>query len=218
MTHTNVIIVDDHALMRSGLKLILANQDDIHVVGEADNGVEALQLIESTQPDIVLLDISMPGMNGLECLQTIRGKFPTIKVILLTMHEDMQYLRQGLANGAMGYVLKKSADDVLYQAIRTVCSGSMFLPASTGKIITSGSDARQGQKNVGFDKPLSEKEKKVLGLIAMGYTNAEIAEQLIISVKTVETYKYRIMEKLQTRKRSELVKYAVQNGLTESGD
>lgn len=218
MTHTNVIIVDDHALMRSGLKLMLANQDDIRVVGETDNGVEALELIESIQPDIVLMDISMPGMNGLECLKTIRDKFPEVKVILLTMHEDMQYLRQGLTNGAMGYVLKKSADDVLYQAIRTVCSGAMFLPANTGKFIMSALDARQGQEKVGPDKPLSEKEKKVLGLIAMGYTNAEIAEQLIISVKTVETYKYRIMEKLQTRKRSELVKYAVQNGLTESSE
>lgn len=197
---------------------MLANQDDIRVVGEADNGVKALELVESTQPDIVLLDISMPDMTGLECLKMMRSKFPEVKVILLTMHEDMQYLRQGLTNGAMGYVLKKSADDVLYQAIRTVCSGAMFLPASTGKIIMSGLDEQQGQANVGLDKPLSEKEKKVLGLIAMGYTNAEIAEQLIISVKTVETYKYRIMEKLQTQKRSEMVKYAVQHGLTEPAE
>ncbi|GBG55912.1 oxygen regulatory protein NreC [Sporomusaceae bacterium FL31] len=208
---TTVVIVDDHALMRSGLKLMLHNQSDIKVVGEASNGLEALQLIESVMPDVILLDLSMPVMGGIECLKKIREISPQSKVVLLTMHEDLQYLRQGLACGAMGFVLKKSADDVLYQAIRTVCSGAMFLPMNAGNIL---SVEQVEPPTFGSVKNLSAKEKTVLKLIAMGYTNAEIAENLLISVKTVETHKYRIMEKLQTKKRSDLVKYAIKLGLT----
>lgn len=217
MEVTKIIIVDDHALMRSGLKLMLSSQDDVEVVGEASNGLEALECIDKKQPDIVLLDLSMPDMSGMECLKKIRTRYPKVKVILLTMHEDPQYLRQGLAAGAMGYVLKKAADDVLFQAIRTVSSGAVFLPMSMSKQLINdlSNDTREisGQK-----KSLSEKEKQVLSLVAMGYANAEIAEKLIISTKTVETYKYRIMEKLNTRKRSDLVKYAMQHNLVGQGD
>lgn len=218
MEVVRVIIVDDHALMRGGLKLMLSNQDDVAVVGEASDGVEALECIGQEQPDIVLLDVSMPNMNGLECLKKIKDMYPSVKVILLTMHEDVQYLRQGLAAGAMGYVLKKAADDVLFQAIRTVRSGAIFLPMSMSKCLVNGLGNESQEKMTGQRKSLSEKEKQVLSLIAMGYANAEIAEKLVISTKTVETYKYRIMEKLTTRKRSDLVKYAMQNGLIRQED
>lgn len=213
MEAVRIIIVDDHALMRAGLKLMLSSQQDIIVVGEAADGFDALECISKNKPDIVLLDLSMPGMNGLECLKKIREMYPEVKVILLTMHEDTQYLRQGLSAGAMGYVLKKAADDVLFQAIRAVRSGAVFMPMSMSQFLINDVEKVSRAQITGHAKGLSEKEKKVLSYIAGGYANAEIAEKLVISAKTVETYKYRIMEKLNTRKRSELVKYAMEHGL-----
>lgn len=213
MNEITVAIVDDHTLMRSGLNLMLSKQSDIRVVGEAANAEEALLLIEAQKPDVVLLDISMPGTSGLECIQSIIRCSPQSKVILLTMHEDSQYVQDGMAAGAMGYVLKKAADEMLYQAIRNVAAGVVFLQHDTMKALLwrqrqpASAPVRQPHK------ALSEKETAVLALIAQGFSNAEIAEELKISVKTVETYKYRIMEKLDVRKRSELVKFAMQNNI-----
>lgn len=211
MREIRVVIADDHTLMRSGLKLMLSSQQDIEVIGEAADGREALELVSKLRPDIVLMDISMPGMSGIECLQQLASIAPDAKVILLTMYEDSQYLKQGLSAGAVGYVLKKAADDVLFQAIRTVQSGAVFFPAAMSKALSKEEKPVRAEGPV---KPLSEKEKTVLSCIAMGYSNAEIAEKLYISVKTVETYKYRIMEKLNAKKRSDLVKYALEQGLT----
>ncbi|HML35645.1 MULTISPECIES: response regulator transcription factor [Sporomusa] len=216
MNEITVAIVDDHTLMRSGLNLMLAKQSDIRVVGEAANAEEALLLIEATKPDVVLLDISMPGTSGLECIQSIVQCSSQSKVILLTMHEDSQYVQDGMAAGAMGYVLKKAADEMLYQAIRNVAAGVVFLQPDTMKALLwkqrqpSPVPVRQPYK------ALSEKETTVLALIAQGFSNAEIASELKISVKTVETYKYRIMEKLDVRKRSELVKFAMQNNIVRT--
>ena len=213
MNEITVAIVDDHTLMRSGLNLMLAKQGDIRVVGEAASAEEALKLIEAEKPAVVLLDISMPGSSGLDCLQAIAHCSPQSRVILLTMHEDSQYVQDGLAAGAMGYVLKKAADEMLYQAIRNVAAGVVFLQPDTMKALLwrqrqpPPAPVRQPYK------ALSEKETVVLALIAQGFSNAEIAAELKISVKTVETYKYRIMEKLDVRKRSELVKYAMQNNI-----
>ncbi len=203
----------DHALMRAGLKSLLANQSDIRVVGEAESGDAALLLIETAKPDIVLLDISMHGMNGLECLTSIKQRSPDIKVILLTMHEDISYLRQGFAAGAMGYVLKKAADDVLYHAIRTVFSGEVYIQSSMAQSLLTECKELQPPIALRNTKPLSAQENKVLTLIALGYSNAEIAQQLMVSARTIETYKYRIMEKLQAKKRSDLVKYAIEQGI-----
>jgi two-component system response regulator NreC len=201
--------------MRSGLKVMLSHQEDIQVVGEAADGLEALGLIESVTPDVMLLDISMAGMSGLDCLKKIKDQYPRVKVILLTMYEDPQYLREGLANGAMGYVVKKVADDVLYKAIRTVFAGDVFLQPDMARALAAQFPERHMEQRPDFTKPLSEQEMRVLKFIAMGYANAEIAEKINIKVKTVETYKYRIMEKLNVTKRSELVKYAVKNGLMQ---
>jgi DNA-binding NarL/FixJ family response regulator len=209
-----ILIVDDHTLMRSGLKLMLSAQNDILVIGEAEDGGKALERICADRPDVVLLDVSMPGMNGLECLKQIKDCCPEVKIILLTMYEDLRYLREGLALGASGYVLKKAADDVLYQAIRMVCAGEIFIHGEMARALADEWKASKAESRVSEIKPLSEQERRVLGLIARGYSNQEIAEQLVVSVKTVETYKYRIMEKLQTRKRSDLVKYAVEHELT----
>ena len=213
MSEIKIIIVDDHTLMRAGLKSLLANQSDIQVVGEADSGDAALLLMETTKPDIVLLDISMHGMNGLECLKNIMEKGLDIKVILLTMHEDITYLRQGFAAGAMGYVLKKAADDVLYHAIRTVFAGEVYIQSSMAQSLLTEREEPQAPIASPNTKPLSAQENKVLTLIALGYSNAEIAQQLMLSARTIETYRYRIMEKLQAKKRSDLVKYAIEQGI-----
>lgn len=210
MSKIKVLIADDHTLMRSGLRLMLSGQQDIEVVGEAADGNEAIALAEKTLPDIVLLDISMPEMSGLECLKILAVKCPGTKTILLTMHEDARYIKEGFAQGAMGYILKKAADDVLYQAIRAVYAGEMYLQPSMTKALV-GELKKRTDTDKHPIKTLSEQEKKVLSLIAAGFSNLEIAEQMIISVKTVETYKYRIMDKLQCKKRSDLVKFAAED-------
>lgn len=211
MKKIKVLIVDDHTLMRSGLRLMLSAQEDIEVVGEAADGNGGIAMAQKMRPDVVLLDISMPGMNGLECLNALLANQPDLKVILLTMHEDARYVKEGFALGAMGYVLKKAADDVLYQAVRVVYSGEMYIQPSITKAVVAELTERPRVDDL--RKPLSDQEKKVLSLIAAGYANREIAEQLVISVKTVETYKYRIMDKLNCKKRSDLVKFALDNGL-----
>ncbi|MDR3565821.1 MAG: response regulator transcription factor [Negativicutes bacterium] len=213
MEEIKVLIVDDHTLMRSGLKLMLANQADIRVIGEAADGEEALSLVAATQPDVVLLDVTMPGMSGLECLAKLRETDPSLKVILLTMHEDIRYLKEGFSSGAMGYVLKKAADDVLYEAIRTVCAGQVFMQANMAQTLFTEMRELKTKTKLDTSKPLSDQERRVLTLIALGHSNAEIAENLVVSSRTVETYKYRIMEKLDTKKRSDLVKYAMEQGL-----
>lgn len=218
MSKIRIVIVDDHTLMRSGLKLMLANQADIEVIGEAADAASALQLIAALKPDIVLLDISMPDRSGIDCIADILKIESTIKIILLTMYEDPEYLKQGFALGAVGYVLKKAADDALYQAIRTVYAGSVFFPADMSSAFIPAKPKWGNSIQDGAKRPLSEQEKSVLRLIAMGYSNVEIAEKLIISTKTVETYKYRVMEKLDAKKRSDLVKYALKNDLINRED
>jgi DNA-binding NarL/FixJ family response regulator len=211
MKKIRVMIVDDHAMIRSGLKVLLANCQDIEVVAEAGDAESALPLIGECAPDIVLLDISLPGISGLECVRRIRRDHAAVRVILLTMHEDPRYLQEGVAAGAAGYVMKKAADDVLYQAIRSVQAGQLFLPACmAAELWQASGDKGEAVQAI---RPLSEQETKVLTLIARGFSNAEIAAELLISVKTVETYKARLLEKLNVTKRSELVKYAIEQEL-----
>ena len=213
MKKIRVMIVDDHAMIRSGLKVLLANCQDIEVVAEAGDAETALALIAGCAPDIVLLDISLPGISGLECVRRIRRDHALVRVILLTMHEDPRYLQEGVAAGAAGYVMKKAADDVLYQAIRSVQAGQLFLPACMAAELWQAGNGNGKGETVQAIRPLSEQETKVLALIARGFSNAEIAAELVISVKTVETYKSRLLEKLNVTKRSELVKYAIEQGL-----
>lgn len=205
-----LFLVDDHCVLRSGLKMILNSQKDMVVIGEADSGVAALTKIKTINPDIILLDISMPNMNGLEALDKI-SKVCTAKILMLTMHADEKYLQEALKAGASGYVLKQAADTELVQAIREVAKGEIYLDSSLAQnLVKSMYSLRKETNNP--DSNLTEREKEVLRYIALGYTNKEIGESLLVSVKTVETHKARIMEKIRCHKRSDLVRYAIDNG------
>lgn len=205
-----LLLVDDHAVLRSGLKMLLNSQKDMIVVGEAKSGLEAITKAKELNPDIILLDISMPGMGGLEAIEKIK-KGCTSKVLMLTMHADIKYLQEALEAGASGYVLKQAADTELLQAIRDVNKGDIFLDSHlTQNLVKSMYLSSKESKH--SDSVLTEREKEVLTLIAQGYMNKEIGEALQVSVKTVETHKSRMMDKLRCNKRSELVRYAIKNG------
>ena len=211
-----ILVTDDHSILRAGLTALLNAEPDLTVVGEASDGAECLRVAQAVQPDVILLDINMPGMNGLEALPMLRQVAPQSRVLVLTMHDDTTYLRQVLSAGGAGYVLKQAADKELLSAIRTVYNGGTFLhPAHAQSLLTAPS---QVVSSTDADKrltQLSEREQETLKLIALGYSNKEIAEQLYLSVKTVETYKARIMEKLEVTTRAALVRFALQHKLLE---
>lgn len=209
-----IVLVDDHAVLRAGLTALLNAEADMTVVGEAGDGAASLPVVADRQPDVVLLDINMPNMGGLEALGELRKVAPKSRVLILTMHDDQTYLRQALAQGAAGYVLKEAADTELLTAIRTVYHGGAFLhPSHAQSLLAPTPVATAGQTNSNDLSLLSERELEVLKLIALGHANKEIAEMLFLSVKTVETYKTRIMEKLNLTSRAALVRFALKHGL-----
>jgi|688.fasta_scaffold31431_7 DNA-binding NarL/FixJ family response regulator len=210
-----IVLVDDHAVLRAGLTALLNAEADMTVVGEAGDGAASLPVIADRQPDVVLLDINMPNMGGLEALGELRKVAPKSRVLILTMHDDQTYLRQALAQGAAGYVLKQAADTELLTAIRTVYHGGAFLhPSHAQALLSPNPIAASGPSSTSDDiSLLSERELEVLKLIALGHANKEIAEMLYLSVKTVETYKTRIMEKLNLTSRAALVRFALKHGL-----
>jgi two-component system response regulator NreC len=209
-----VLLADDHAVLRSGLRLLLTSQNEFEVVGEASSGIETLSLAEQLQPDLILLDLSMPALGGLEALPTLRKLVPSARILILTMHDDPQYLRQALKHGASGYVLKKAADAELLSAMRSVLRGEVYVhPSMTRILLEDMLPESQSGDNEDSWGSLSEREQQVLKMVALGHTSAEIAEQLNLSAKTVETYRARGMEKLGLRTRAALVRFALQNGL-----
>ncbi len=209
-----ILLADDHAVLRSGLRLLLTSTNEYEVVGEASNGVETLSLAERLQPDLILLDLSMPALGGLDALPALRKIAPAARILILTMHDDPQYLRQALKQGASGYVLKKAADSELLSAIRAVLHGEVYVhPSMTRALLEDMLPASQSMQNENAWGSLSEREQEVLKMVALGHTSAEIAEQLNLSAKTVETYRARGMEKLGLRTRAALVKFALQEGL-----
>ena len=212
MKKIRVLLADDHAIIRDGLRLLIDGQRDMHVVGEAGSGKEALEKARELKPHVVVMDLSMPGLNGLQATERLRTEQPQIKVVALTVHEDASYLVQLCKAGAVGYVLKRSAADDLIRAIRGVVAGGLhFDPALASKALTgrvSHSPAKGGLAT----SDLSEREKEVLVLLAWGYSNKEIANALHLSIKTVETYRVRIGEKLGLRSRTEMVQYALRQG------
>lgn len=208
-----ILLADDHTVLRSGLRLLLEQQNDLQVVGEASNGMEALQMCKSQQPDLLILDLSMPGINGLDALAMIKQTCPHIRILIMTMHEDADYLRQGLKNGASGYLLKKAADIDLLTAVRAICNGEIYIHSSMTRALLDDLITQQEPQQFGVWENLSPREQEVLKLVALGYTGAEIAEKLNLSIKTVETYRSRGMEKLGLESRAALVRYALKKGL-----
>lgn len=209
-----ILLADDHAILRSGLRLMLASQEDLDIVGEASTGTETLKQSESLQPDLILLDLSMPGLGGLDVLPVLHRISPAAKILVLTMHDDKHYLHEALQSGAAGYVLKKAADTELISAIRAVLNGEMYVHHSMMRFLIE--DVLPLKEHTGLTdlwESLSEREQEVLRLVALGYTSSEIAEKLSLSAKTVETYRARGMEKLGLRNRAALVHFALSRGL-----
>lgn len=212
-----VVLIDDHTILRNGLKVLLNSQDDITVVGEASNGRDGIEIVHITQPNIVIMDITMDGMNGIEATQTIKKQHPDIRVLILTMHESDAYLFQSLRAGASGYISKEAADTELITAIRTVQNGNFYLTPLAQKIMISDYLQRvhQGEERETFND-LTEREREILKLVADGLTNTQIAERLTISPKTVDTHRSHIMDKLNLHNRAELVKYAIRHGFIDN--
>lgn len=211
-----IFLADDHSIMREGLKSLVEAQPDMEVIGEADNGRSAWRQARELQPDVVVMDVSMPVLNGMRATTLIKRVCRNVKVIVLTVHEDHGYMRQLLEAGASGYMLKKTAADELIKGIRVVAAGGVYLdPAQAGKVV-GGFIRKSGQRGAaGCSTDLSARETEVLRLVAWGYTNKEIASQLNISVKTVETHKAHVMTKLGLKSRSDFVRYALHQGWLE---
>lgn len=217
MTKLRVILADDHAIVREGLKRLIDAEADMVVVGEASDGAEAVDKAVRLAPDVAVLDVSMGGVNGAEATRQVRASCPGTRILALTVHEDTSYLRELLDAGAYGYVLKRAASDELIRAIRAVAGGGVYVdPRVAGKLVSTLMPPRSTP--AAALATLSEREAAVLRLIAQGYTNKEIAGQLGLSVKTVETYKARSMEKLGLRSRVDIVRTATERGwLANSG-
>jgi len=215
MAKIRVLIADDHTILRDGIASLLEDEDDIVIVGQAEDGRSAIKMAGQLQPDVVLMDIAMPQLNGLEATRQIKNSHPNIKILILSMHENEEYIRQVLATGAMGYILKDAAARDLLGAIRAVYQGEAVLsPAITRLVIEDY--LRWGDLNQEDTKDnLSPREREVLQLIAEGYTNKEIAGILTISIKTVQTHRANLMTKLDLHDRGELIKYAIQKKIIE---
>lgn len=210
-----VLLADDHKLLRSGLKLLLQRNPGMQVVGEAADGEQTIQLFEQLQPDILLLDLSMPAMDGIECLKEIKSRYPEAKVIVVTMHEDENYIKRAMEAGASAYVPKSAADTDLLKAIEAVQAGGIYLSQQDSNLLLHVLLHRE-QETIDKKAPyvlLSPREREVLRLVAHGYSLAEVAEKLSLSIRTVDTYKIRLMDKLKATKKSELVSYALKYGL-----
>lgn len=208
MSRIRVMLVDDHAVLRAGLRLLINSQSDLEIVGEAASAKEALPLIRQQKPDVISLDLSMPGGGGMSLLEELKEEGLPVRVLVLTMHDDPAYFRSAVEAGAAGYVVKTAADGELLTAIRAVHDGRIFISMPSG-----GSEALLRADPEMTSNKLSEREQQVLQMLAEGHTNKEIGAKLDLSVKTIETYRARICSKLQLRSRADMVQYALQMGL-----
>ncbi|HXD85412.1 MAG TPA: response regulator transcription factor [Urbifossiella sp.] len=206
-----VVLADDHAVVREGLKALIHSQEGMSVVGEAATSAEALALVAAHNPDVAVLDVSMPELSGIELAAKLRALHPSLKILALTVHENPAYVRKMLEAGASGYVLKRAATSELVQAIRTVAGGGTYLDSSVAGSLVNGLSHPNDDGHVQHPE-LSDREAEVMMCIARGYSNKQIAARLQLSVKTVETYKARSMEKLGIRSRIDIVKFAVKQG------
>jgi two-component system response regulator NreC len=210
-----LVLADDHAMVRSGLRMLLQAQDDMEIVGEAENGQAAVEMVAALKPDVVLMDVQMPDMNGIEATREIKQQGGETAVLALTIYEDDQYFFEMLKAGASGYIPKRAAPDELVAAIRTVSRGDVFLFPSLAARLVEDFVSRKTPKPEPLPDNLTAREEEVLSLIAEGLTNPQIAPQLGISVKTVDRHRENIMRKLNMHSRVDLVKYAIRKGLID---
>jgi DNA-binding NarL/FixJ family response regulator len=209
MNRYRVVLADDHSLFRQGLKAVLEGTDEFKVVGEAGDGLELIDLLNQVNPHLIVLDISMPNLRGIEAIPEIKKKHPEVKILVVTMHNDKEYLYQAISRGADGYFLKKDAGTELFSAIERIRKGKVYIsPSLSGNLADYWEGIREGVKK----SILTNREKEVLSLIAGGKSNKEIADMLYISVHTVERHRANLMEKLNFKKTADLVKYAIEKG------
>lgn len=208
-----LLLVDDHAILRAGVRMLLQQQPDITVVADVGSGAEALTIVEELRPDVVILDISLPDKSGVNVARELVRRHPDGKVLVLTMHEEVNYLQQLFEAGAWGYLLKSAADAELVTAIRTVYEGKKYVDPSLAGELASQLWSPPGRPEPNAEVLLSQREREVLAYIAQGYTNKETAARLHVSVKTVESYRMRLMRKLGLKTRADLVRYAARIGL-----
>ncbi|HZU19751.1 MAG TPA: response regulator transcription factor [Gaiellaceae bacterium] len=207
---TRVLVVDDHAVVRSGIRSLLSAEDDFEVVAEASNARDAVFEARALKPDVILLDVVMPGESGIEALPKLKKEAPDAKVLVLSMQDDPRYVREAFAQGADGYVLKEAVDAEVVAALREIAAGGEYVhPALGARMVAADAQARAAAAA----DPLSDREREVLRLLALGHTNQEIAKQLYISVRTAETHRAHIMQKLGLSTRAELVRHALAHGL-----
>jgi two-component system response regulator NreC len=210
---TRVLIVDDHAVVRAGLAMLVGAEDDLEVAGEAGSAREAIFEARSAKPDVVLMDVMMPDQSGIEVVPQLLHELPEAKVLVLSMQDDPRYVREAFEAGASGYVLKEAADTELVAAIREVAGGGRYVHPELGARLVAADTAERRRAE---EDPLSDREREVLrllALLALGHTNQEIAKELFISVRTAETHRAHIMQKLRLSSRAELVRYALEEGL-----
>jgi DNA-binding NarL/FixJ family response regulator len=208
-----VLLADDHHIVRAGLRRIVEEAGDIEVVAEAADGREAIQQVHETLPDVAVIDISMPGMDGLEVIRQLLSYYPQLPILVLTMHEEEQYVVRAIGAGAMGYITKRSAPEKLVKAIRRVHTGGCYLTDAAAEALAKR--VASGPCGNSLSDSLSQRELQVLRCLALGHTNREIADAYHISPKTVDTYRFRLLKKLSLRNNAELTRFAVQSGLIQ---
>ena len=208
-----VLVVDDHAVVRAGLALLVNAETDLEAVGEAGNAREAILEARTAKPDVILMDVMMPEQSGIEAVPQLLHEHPGVKVLVLSMQDDPRYVREAFEAGASGYVLKEAADAEVVAAIREVAGGGRYVHPELGARLVAAETAERRRAE---EDPLSDREREVLRLLALGHTNQEIAKQLYISVRTAETHRAHIMQKLRLSSRAELVRYALAEGMLEA--
>lgn len=214
MKKKRVIIAEDHTILRAGLRALLSAQEDIEVVAEAGNGREAVRVTDKHVPDLLLIDLSMPKLNGMEAIREIKTRHPQIKVIVLTVHKNDEYIVASLNAGANGYILKDASQNELVLAIEYVMNGKIFLsPGISDKVVNGYLEQQKGKKKVSLLDSLTRREREILKMIAEGHKNKDIAGQLFISMKTVEKHRSNLMQKLELRNTAALTAYAIEKGI-----